>query len=457
MVPDLDKQTWPFAAAGHRFRGEDSATGRRARLREALREQGRFTAGQTAGRFYAIACVALEITQRCNLDCTLCYLSDAAEAAHDVPLPVLVRRLASIADHFGPGTAVQITGGDPTLRRIEDLEAILTEATRLGLWPCLMTNGIRATRPFLARLAAAGLKDVAFHVDMTQERRGYDSEAALNAVRADYLARARGLGLRVLFNTTVHAATLPELPALARFFRAHAHEIAMASFQMQADTGRGVLGRRVDAVTQDRVQAALSEGFGTPIDFDTARVGHETCNRYGSLLVAGEQAVSALGDTALFHRVLAALEAADPGRRAASAFWPMLLRALLRRPGTALAAAAHGLGLLWRLRGGLLSARGRVARLSVFIHNFMDADDLDRDRCAACVFMVATEDGPLSMCVHNAARDAHIFAPARLAGQAGWWSAATGEVTDIPVAAEPAPLPAKKLKGRAAAVDTGRP
>ncbi|MEL6474838.1 MAG: radical SAM protein [Pseudomonadota bacterium] len=451
MDQNLDVKADPFEAAGHRFHGEDSAWARRGRLREALRAQGRFTTGQTAGRFYATACVALEITQRCNLDCTLCYLSDAAEAAHDVPLPVLARRLASIADHFGPGTPVQITGGDPTLRRIEDLEAILAEATRLGLWPCLMTNGIRATRPFLARLAAAGLKDVAFHVDMTQERHGYDSEEALNAVRRDYLDRARGLGLRVLFNTTVHAATLSEVPALARFFRSHADEITMVSFQMQAETGRGVMRRRTDAVTQARVQAGLAEGFETPISFDTARVGHEACNRYASLLVAGDQAVSALEDKGLFHRILAALERADQDLRAAVAFQPMALRALVLRPATALAAAAHAVGLVWHLRRGLLRSRGRVARLAVFIHNFMDADSLDSERCAACVFMVATEDGPLSMCVHNAARDTHIFAPARLADREGWWSAATGEVTSTPVEAGPTPLPAKRLKGRAAA------
>ncbi|MEM9782462.1 MAG: radical SAM protein [Pseudomonadota bacterium] len=439
-----------WRAAGHRYRGPNDAAGRRAPLRDALAEQGRYTAGQTAGRFYATACVALEITQRCNLDCTLCYLSEAAEAAHDVPLPILFRRLASIVDHFGPGTAVQISGGDPTLRRIEDLEAILAEATRLGLWPCLMTNGIRATRPFLARLAAAGLKDVAFHVDMTQERRGYDSEGALNAVRREYIERARGLGLRILFNTTVHAATMRELPELARFFRDNAAWITMASFQLQADSGRGVLRRREDAVTQRSVQSALSDGFGSAIDFDVATVGHEACNRYAALLVAGDRTVSALGDRALLQRVLAALEDADRGTRAATAFAPMLWRALWRSPRTALAAARHALGLLWRLRGGLWQSRGRVARLAIFLHNFMDADTLEGDRCAACVFMVATEGGPLSMCVHNARRDAHVFAPARMAEAGGWWNAATGDVTERPVAARPAVLPAKRRKGRAA-------
>ncbi|MFY2824437.1 hypothetical protein [Ruegeria sp. MALMAid1280] len=66
---------------------------------------------------------------------------------------------------------------------------------------CLMTNGIRASRALLTRLAAAGLDDVAFHVDMTQDRNGF---LELNTVRRAYIRRARGLGLRILFNTTVY-------------------------------------------------------------------------------------------------------------------------------------------------------------------------------------------------------------------------------------------------------------
>ena len=34
------------------------------------------TTRQVLGKRSTIGCVALEVTQRCNLDCTLCYLSD---------------------------------------------------------------------------------------------------------------------------------------------------------------------------------------------------------------------------------------------------------------------------------------------------------------------------------------------------------------------------------------------
>src|SRR5438477_11122702 len=75
-----------------------------------------FRENQVLGRRNAIGCVALEITQRCNLDCTLCYLSENSERVKDVPLAEVFRRIDEIAAHFGAPTSVQITGGDPTRR-----------------------------------------------------------------------------------------------------------------------------------------------------------------------------------------------------------------------------------------------------------------------------------------------------------------------------------------------------
>ena len=144
-------------------------------------ETGQWTASQFMGRRWPIGCVALEITQRCNLDCTACYLSEHSEAVKDLPLAEVYRRIDSIFDHYGPGTDVQVTGGDPTLRRRDELVAIVRRIRDKGMRPTLFTNGIRARRDLLHELADAGLVDVAFHVDMTQQRRGYASESALNA------------------------------------------------------------------------------------------------------------------------------------------------------------------------------------------------------------------------------------------------------------------------------------
>ena len=66
------------------------------------------------------------------------------------------------------------------------------------------------------------------------------------------------------------------------------------------------------------------------------------------------------------------------------------------------------------MKGNLLLDRGKVKKLSFFIQNFMDRDDLQTDRLEACSFMVMTAEGPLSMCEHNARRDEFILKPVQI-------------------------------------------
>src|SRR5260370_23851611 len=105
-----------------------------------------FRENQVLGRRNAIGCVALEITQRCNLDCTLCYLSENSERVKDVPLAEVFRRIDEIAAHFGAPTSVQITGGDPALRERRELLPILRRRRERGLPATLLTHGILSAR-----------------------------------------------------------------------------------------------------------------------------------------------------------------------------------------------------------------------------------------------------------------------------------------------------------------------
>jgi MoaA/NifB/PqqE/SkfB family radical SAM enzyme len=167
-----------------------------------------------------VGCVALEITQRRNLDCELCYLSEHSEAVRDLPLEEIFRRIDIIRRHYGPGTNVQVTGGDPTLRRRDELIAIVRRLAEQGLRPALFTNGIRARRDLLTELAHVGLKDVAFHVDTTQRRKAFDRKAILGAMRElpphpevpDSLRRLQEAGLRLcaLTNSTRVVAEVAE-------------------------------------------------------------------------------------------------------------------------------------------------------------------------------------------------------------------------------------------------------
>jgi 7,8-dihydro-6-hydroxymethylpterin dimethyltransferase len=424
-------------------------------LRGALRRNGLLGPLQVAGRHLPIGCVALEITQRCNLDCELCYLSEHSEAVHDLPLEEIFRRIDLIERHYGAGTHVQVTGGDPTLRRRDELVAIVGQLAARGMRPALFTNGIKASRDLLGELASVGLNDVAFHVDTTQRRKGYASETALNQLRLKYIEAARDLGLHIMFNTTVTQANLADVPGLVRFFIAQADAVHLASFQLQADTGRGVLGKAGPGITLKGLTALVNRGAGVDLGFEFPIIGHPECNRYTGCLVAGAAVAPLFDDEEVFARLLASTQGYAFERHDKLALLRSCLAVALRNPGLWPQGFAYAARKLWQLRRGLISSRGRVHKLSFHVHHFMDADRLERSRCESCVFMTMTRNGPVSMCVHNAKRDVFILESVslRVADGRAFWDPLQGRIVAKPDPSPPDPstYPLKRLKGRARA------
>jgi hypothetical protein len=97
------------------------------------------------------------------------------------------------------------------------------------------------------------------------------------------------------------------------------------------------------------------------------------------------------------------------------------LGCLLRNPDVVVRGTGWLAGKLWRMKRDLAAAHGRVNKLSLMVHNFMDACDLEKERVDACVFMAATKDGPVSMCLHNAVRDNFILDSVPLQKPDGQW------------------------------------
>jgi 7,8-dihydro-6-hydroxymethylpterin dimethyltransferase len=426
------------------------------RMAASMQRTGQWGDGQAAGRRWTMGCVSLEITQRCNLDCTLCYLSESAEAVRDIPLSELYRRIDDIATRYGPNTDVQISGGDPTLRDKDELSQIVRYVRERGLRASLFTNGILLTRAWLQRLAQDGLNDVAFHVDMTQERKGYASEADINRLRLAYIDMARGLPLSVIFNTTVFAGNVHELPMLADFFIRHNDVVRFASFQLGADTGRGTVpGRELAGaqqagepfrVNQTTVRAAIAQGAGIALNFDALDGGHRSCNRYAMLFTIGQQRFDALQDSAFVARVMRdTADIALPRDQGLRSAWAMA-RALLRKRHLASGFIRHTARMLWQARRQWFVA-GRmvppIRKISFFIHNFMDACDLDPERIDACVFMAATAEGPMSMCAYNAERERILLKPIVLSNGQTWQPLAVA-----PDANGDIRIPLKWLKGK---------
>jgi sulfatase maturation enzyme AslB (radical SAM superfamily) len=419
-----------------------------------LQDVGLWIPSQIAGRRWPIGCVSLEITQRCNLDCTLCYLSEHSEAVRDIPLEEIYRRIDMIAAHYGKNTDVQVSGGDPTLRKREELFQIVQRITDKGMRASLFTNGILATRELLAELSEAGLVDVAFHVDMTQQRKGYASEAELNVIREKYIELTRGLPLAVFFNTTIHDDNFHEVAALVQFFRRHTDVVSLVSFQLQADTGRGVLRDRDQRITPDTMIEHIQAGADKALRFDTLAVGHPSCNRYGMAFSINGNLYDCYDDPDFIVPLLNATDHVSFSRTDRRATIVAVVRAFFKAPQLWAKGLTWLARKIWSAKADLWAARGKVYKLTFMIHNFMDACHLEHDRIHACIFMVASNDGPISMCLHNAKRDEFILKPIAVDGAEGkrLWQPLSGRTTPIDVereqSSDPKIYPIKRLKGR---------
>jgi hypothetical protein len=233
---------------------------------------------------------------------------------------------------------------------------------------------------------------------------------------------------------------------------AHADVVRFASFQIGADSGRGT-GRARVAVTGATVRAALREGAGGALSFNAASSGHAECNSYALGIVINGRLHDFLSDVKFAQSVLHASPGLTAPRANKRQMLATILGYALRHPRLALAALKRFAKLGWQARSDLVAARGRLQKISFFVHNFMDADALDRQRCEACSFMVMTPEGPLSMCVHNAKRDDYLLVAAKIKRENKmlYFNPATGELhSSLPEKISVA-LNRKNARGRARA------
>ncbi len=379
------------------------------KARQAMINSGCWSKHQQMGRRWSIGCVALEITQRCNLDCSLCYLSEHSEAIADIPIEEIFKRIDHIYFLYGPNTDVQVTGGDPTLRKREELIDIIRYIKQKNMRSTLMTNGIRASHSLLTELSQAGLTDVAFHVDTTQNIKYATDEKSLNKTRLKYIKNANGLGLSVIFNTTIHKGNFHEIPLLVDFFKAHADSIRTVSFQLQADMGRGVAGKRDVVITPETVWKKIEDGLQIKLNHEAVKIGHKHCNRYGMGLIINNQAYDLFAETDFITELHAETAHITLDRKHE---WKTALQFLcwvLFHPDYIFPISKWVLHFYKQAINDLIKSKGKISSLSFFIHNFMDVCNLEQGRLDACVFNTMTRDGPVSMCQHNVKRDHYIL------------------------------------------------
>jgi uncharacterized radical SAM superfamily Fe-S cluster-containing enzyme len=113
-------------------------------------------------------CVLVEVTNRCNLRCPVCFARGGERDAREKSVSELYDIFRTLVARGS--TFVQLSGGEPTVR--DDLPDIVAAARRAGCETVqLNTNGLRLAREpqFTKRLADAGLSFVFLQFDGTRD------------------------------------------------------------------------------------------------------------------------------------------------------------------------------------------------------------------------------------------------------------------------------------------------
>ncbi|MCB2192017.1 MAG: radical SAM protein [Deltaproteobacteria bacterium] len=191
----------------------------------------------------------LQITWRCNLACTHCYLG----AAQKVDLPV--ERVAAILRELEAmgGLRVMLSGGEPLMHpQWNEINALLAA---LPLRRVLLSNGLLLERA----LEGLNCDEVQISLDGLEtghERlRGKGSFAgAVNAAKA-----VKGSGLDLSIATMVHASNLGEMAGLEELVR----ELGATEWGIDAPCLSGRLNEHPElAVTPGQAVEAMSRAYG---------------------------------------------------------------------------------------------------------------------------------------------------------------------------------------------------
>ncbi len=149
-------------------------------------------------------CVLLELTNRCNLRCPVCFASAGDHTPRDLSLEEIGRQYDLLMDRGGPFN-IQLSGGEPTVR--EDLDKIIALGREKGFtFFQLNTNGLRLGREmgYAAHLARAGVSTVFLQFDGLDDAiyRTLRGAPLLN-VKKQAIENCKNAGLPVVLVPTV--------------------------------------------------------------------------------------------------------------------------------------------------------------------------------------------------------------------------------------------------------------
>jgi len=375
---------------GHQWEGKDYATA-----------DSPFPMRQRAGLGI------IEVTERCNLTCPMCY-AGSSPAGRDYSLEEIARRMDALLAVEGPGMSIQISGGEPSVRKDLDQIARLAKERPFGHME-MVSNGIRIAREhdFADKLKEWGFTSVYLQFD---------------SLRGEDLVTLRGenlLDVRQKATENLQRAGIPITLAVSLYEGLNDDQIkgiidfcydhpAINAINFQAATPFGSRwevqpdGTRVKTEARklrmpDIIQLIEEQTGIAGSNFFPLGIGSPLCNGYALLLhtPTGYKPVAPNFTSSDYFDVIGE----DPLDlvRSLTQGRPAILPKITRNwKGTMKLVKA-----LWPHIGAdpkwLLTHR----TLTLFVKPFMDDSDVDLERMERCCFHNSSPKGVMSFCALN--------------------------------------------------------
>ena len=206
-------------------------------------------------RSYVPHVIAWNLTRRCNLTCSHCYIS--AGSWHSAATELAPSECHRIVDELlaeSPAPMLILSGGEPLLR--DDLEDIASHASERGATVVVGTNGTRLIEKRIRSLMDAGVRGVAVSVDSLDPAyhdRFRHGDGALSSTLAA-IENLREARLDFIVQTSLTRGNRAELRRLI----AWAADAGAVSFNLYflVATGRG---EQMHGLTPDENEEVLHE------------------------------------------------------------------------------------------------------------------------------------------------------------------------------------------------------
>jgi uncharacterized radical SAM superfamily Fe-S cluster-containing enzyme len=346
----------------------------------------------------------VEVTERCNLTCPMCYAS-SSPAGRDYTVEEIGRRMDELLAVEGQGMSLQLSGGEPSVRK--DLDVLARMAKEKGFAHLeMVSNGIRLAKEpdFAERMAEWGFTSVYLQFD---SRRAED----IVKLRGDDLLDIRERAIEHLTRAGIPCTLAVPLyaginddqigPAVDFAWR---HTIVCAiAFQAATPFGRWSVDGHSSEHTPKKLRMPeilhlIEQQVGVPYThFFPLGIGSPLCNAYTLLIHTPNGYVPIAPKFSLEDYLdlvgpdpLETIRLLTQGRPAVIPKITRNLKGTLKLVKT-----------LWPHIGADPSFLLKHKTLTLYVKPFMDASDVDVERMERCCFHNASPKGVMSFCALN--------------------------------------------------------